>query len=139
MRNLLLTLVISLCWAIWPILAQRYGKGHYLFTWICLGTFVAVGIIQYFQHKGVSTIEGVSILQVVGIPIALGLLNGIAMSLYPTLLGSTDNPGNWVAIVTALISVFSVAIGAVLIDSISWKELLGIVFVVIGIMLMQKP
>lgn len=130
MKNVLIACTMAFVWALWPILAEKYGKGQYVYTLISFGTFVVVGIVQTFTNKAAAQPITPMLLL---IPLALGLLNGIGIVLYSVLLGGVPKPSTWVSVVTALICVFAVIIGAFLTKQITLKETLGLLLIISGV------
>jgi len=137
MKHLLLAFSIAFLWALWPILS-KYTKGYFAFAWISIGSAFIVAILQYAFDKpaagGIELNPWVSIV----LPLALGLLNGLAFYLYPKLLGAVTNPGVWVGVVTASMTVFSVLIDAVMRRQLSLKDTVALCIICIGIYVLQK-
>jgi uncharacterized membrane protein len=141
MKKIFLSITIAFFWALWPGFSQRYGKGQYMFTFISLGSLLAVAIIQLLSAKSNSAeaiTGGAPMSSWLLLPIVLGISNGIAFALYPILLGSVERPSTWVSIVTALLCVFAVIIGVIMTKTISTKEIIGIVLITAGIITMMQ-
>ena len=138
MKNILLAILIAFLWALWPNFAQKYGRGHYVFAIISFGSFLAVWIIQALTPKQLSISSSASSVHTLVIPLALGVINGVAFGLYPLLLNNVEKPSTWVTIVMALLCVFSVLIGSLITKQISIKEVGGLCLVIAGIIMMMK-
>lgn len=141
MKNILIAVVLGFVWALWPILAQKYARGHHVYTFITLGTMITVliGNLASKQSTGSSAME-ISFVAMILIPLAMGLLNGLGMFLYPVLLGNVPKPSVWVSIVTALVCVGGTVIGSIMSRSISFQEVAGTCIIIIGIaVMMYKP
>lgn len=140
MKNITTAIVLGFIWALWPILAQKYARGHYAYTLITIGTMLTVFLGQWLLAKPGVTPQSMSYTSILWIPLAMGVLNGLGMIIYPMLLNSVVKPSVWVSVVTALVCVAGTIVGAIMTKQISLQEIVGTVVIALGIAIMiYKP
>lgn len=141
MQNpLSLTLICVLVWCIWPSLAKMSKLQPSTITFfICVVTALTALVLMYakkdIQLSNGATTKGITII------ILAGILNGIGMVTYSSLLssGSGFDISKYVVMISALMPVGTIIFAKLILgEQISMQKIFSIVIIVVGVYLLQK-